>query len=233
MVALVSCRDPNATDELNLFVASSLTEVAEDWEARFEMANPETDVVLNFGGSPTLRDQIVAGAPAGVFVAASPEIIGELMEQDLVSAGPVTVAANRLAIAVPVGNPAAIQGLADFDRSELLIGLCDLDVPCGSLAQAALDQQDIVADPDTREPSVRSLLAKVEAGELDAAVVYRSDVTENDAVESVAVGDDPPIVAEYPAVTLHDAGAAADRFLSFLQSAEAQEALVEHGLQAP
>ena len=69
-----------------------------------------------------------------------------------------------------------MTGLADFAREDLLIGLCAEDVPCGDFGREALANADVAPAIDTNEPDVRALLTKIEVGELDAGIVYVTDV---------------------------------------------------------
>src|SRR5690606_38345755 len=133
------------------------------------------EVMLNLGPSSGLREQILEGAPVDVFASAN----SENMEQ-VAQAGEVdewfVFARNRLTIAVPAGNRAGITGLDDFGRDDLVIGLCAEAVPCGDLARETLASAGITPAIDTNEPDVRALLTKLEADELDAGIVYLTDL---------------------------------------------------------
>ncbi len=227
---LLACTASTDDATLNVFVASSLSSVAQQWEVDFEAANPDIDVVVNAAGSPALRDQISQGAPADVFVAADEAMVEPLVADGLANP-PVVIARNHLAIGVPAGNPAGIMGLDDFGRDELLIGLCAAEVPCGGLARAALAEAGIEPRVDTEESGVRSLAVKLAAGELDAGLVYASDVANDPAIDGIAVPSAVDQEASYPAVALVSGGSAAGRFVEFLHSAEAQDALAIAGFQ--
>ena len=95
---------------------------------------------------------------------------------------PTVFVRNRLEIAVPAGNPAGVSGLADLADESLTIALCAPEVPCGAAAESAFEAAGITPAPDTLEPDVKATLAKVSLGEVDAALVYRTDV--------IAAGDD-------------------------------------------
>jgi len=118
--------------EVVVFAAASLTDAFQELGERFEADHPGTTVTFNFAGSATLAQQIVAGAPADVFAAASPQAMAMVEEAGL--AEPELFARNRLQIAVPSGNPAGVTGLADFAREELRIALCAEPAPCGAAA---------------------------------------------------------------------------------------------------
>ena len=79
-------------------------------------------------------------------------------------------------IAVPPGNPASITGVSDLARSGVKVALCQPQVPCGATAQKVFANAEITVKPVTLEADVKSTLAKVETNEVDAGVVYVTDV---------------------------------------------------------
>ena len=223
-------------DEVLVSAAASLTDAFADIEAAFEQANPDVDVFLNVAGSAALREQIIAGAPAGVFAAADTANMDRVVSAGLVSGEPRIFARNLLEIAVPPGNPAGVTGLGDFGDDALLIGLCAAAVPCGALARLALDGAAVTPAVDTDEPNVRALLTKIAAGELDAGIVYVTDVrAAAGSVDGIAVGDAGNVAAEYSIAALAGASrpAAAGAFVDFVLSAAGQAILARHGFGAP
>ena len=174
---------------ISVFAAASLTDAFAEMEAAYEAANPDADVELNLGGSSSLRTQILSGAPADVFASAGAAVMDQVVAAGETRGRPVTFATNRLQIAVPKGNPAGVTELADLARSELFIGLCASEVPCGALADEVLAAAGIEPSIDSREPDVRALITKVALGELDAGLVYRTDIL---ALGDQVDGIDPP-----------------------------------------
>lgn len=231
-ISLVGCTSGSDDVELQVFVASSLAEVAQSWETDFEAAHGDVDVVVNAAGSPTLRDQILQGAPAGVVVLADPAMMAPLLADGLIQE-PVIVAHNRLAIGVPAGNPGQVTGLDDFDRDELLIGLCGPEVPCGSLAREALFAAGVKPSIDTAEAGVRALAVKLAAGELDAGIVYVSDVANDPAIDEIGIPDEFDQQADYPAAAVVGADPVAAEFVAFLRADRAQQALRAAGFESP
>lgn len=230
----VAVATPNG--EVLVSAAASLTDAFEDIEVAFEVAFPDVDVILNLGGSSTLREQILAGAPADVFASADTRDLGLVAEAEMVAGNARTFARNGLAIAVPAGNPGGVTGLADFAAPELFVGLCAEQVPCGSLAREVLGRAGIRPTLDTDEPDVRALLTKVAAGELDLAMVYASDVVAGgDAVRGLPIPAEFDVSVAYPIAALADApnAEAARAFVEFVLSDEGRSILLEHGFQAP
>ena len=222
--------------ELLVSAAASLTDAFAEVEAAFEAANPGVDVVLNLGSSSSLREQILEGAPADVFASANTSNMDQVAEAGEVEGEAEIFVLNELQIAVPAGNPAGVTGLDDFANEDLLIGLCAEEVPCGSFGREALEKAGVTPAIDTNEPDVRALLTKVEAGELDAGIVYVTDVLSTaGAVEGIDIPDEFNVVAAYPIAALVNAPNpdAAAAFVDFVLSDEGQAILVEFGFSSP
>lgn len=233
-LTLTSCGESDAGDTVLVMAASSLTDGFAEIEAAFEADNPDIDVRLNLAGSTSLREQILQGAPADVFASAN-----VLTMQAVVSAGdalePATFATNELEIAVPMGNPAGVVSADDLANPELFVGLCAARVPCGDFARQALSQLGVTASIDTNESDVRSLLTKIEAGELDLGIVYATDIDSSDQIEGIALPAAVDVPIEYPIAVLAESpnpeGARA--FVDFVLSAQGQTILAAHGFGSP
>lgn len=232
--ALTACGG-GADDDIRVFAAASLTEVFQEVGSAFEATHPGTSVELNFGGSSSLRDQILAGAPADVFASANTTTMDAVADAGELSGSPEIFATNDLAIATPAGNEAGVTGLEAFGDESLLIGLCDEVVPCGQFARAALARAGVAPAPDTNEPDVRSLLDKVAAGDLDAGIVYTTDLqAAGDRVDAVEIPPENNVVARYPLARLANTGdPETDAFVAFVQSEEGQAILASYGFGAP
>ncbi|MEM7276319.1 MAG: molybdate ABC transporter substrate-binding protein [Actinomycetota bacterium] len=234
-VAAAACGgDPNDR-ALRVFAAASLTEAFDELAIAFEAAEPDHRVQLVVAGSATLRDQVLAGAPADVVAFANEAVMADLVAAEVVEA-PVDFATNRLTLAVPADNPGAVAGLDDLGRPELFVGLCATGVPCGDLAQDVLAAADIEAAVDTFEPSVRAVLTKLAERELDAGLVYSTDVAAEPSVRAVELPDGTDAVTRYPiAAVLRDADQqpAARRFIDFVTGPEGQATLAGFGFGRP
>ena len=215
--------------------ASSLTDAFLEIETEFERAAPGVDVIVNLGSSSLLREQILSGAPVGVFAPANLDIMQQLSDAGYLDGPSRVFARSRLAIAVPKGNPAGIGGLDDLADDSLLVGLCAETVPCGDFARRVLARAGIEPAVDTEEPNVRALLTKVEAAELDMAVVYVTDITTSDGVEGIPIPDRYNVMVEYPIAVV--AGSpdpvGAEALVSFVLSGEGRRILERHGFSLP
>ncbi len=226
---------PALEGSISVFAAASLTDAFADVADAFEAANPGVSVELSFAGSSALREQILEGAPADVFASANESNMDQVVDAGEVDTSVIFVT-NSLRIVVPAGNPAGITGLDDFANGDLLIGLCAEEVPCGDFGRQALAAAGVTPAPDTNEPDVRALLTKVEAGELDAGLVYVTEVVSaGDGVEGIDLPEEFNIVASYPigTVTSTDNADAATAFVDFVLSDEGQAILQEYGFGQP
>jgi molybdate transport system substrate-binding protein len=154
---------------LNVFAAASLTEVLPriDRTARYQ-----------FAGSDQLAFQIGQGAPADIFLAASPKHPADLFARGLCSK-PVVFATNTVVLIVPRANPARIRSVDDLKRSGLRLVIGAKGVPIGDYTRkllANLGLTSVLANVVSEETDVKLVVAKVALGEADAGFVYRTDV---------------------------------------------------------
>jgi molybdate transport system substrate-binding protein len=234
-VTATTLAGPAFEGQLLVSAAASLTDAFAEIESVFETSHPEFEVVLNFGSSSALREQILEGAPADVFASANSSNMDQVVEAGEAD-DPHIFANNLLQIAVPVGNEAGVRGLADFANDALLIGLCAEEVPCGDLGRQALEKAGVIPAIDTDEPDVRALLTKIEAGELDAGIVYVTDIASAaGTVEGIEIPAEHNVSAQYPITALLNAPNpdAADAFVAFVLSDDGQEILGQFGFIAP
>lgn len=221
---------------VTVFAAASLTETFTALGRQFEADHPGVRVRFSFAASSELATQITEGAPADVFASASRATMAQVTGAgDAV--GPATVfVRNRLEIAVPAANPAHVTGLADFAEPRLKIALCAREVPCGAAAVRAFAAAGITPRPDTLEQDVKATLTKVTLGEVDAALVYRTDVTAaGAAVRGIDFPEAAAAVNAYPIVRLAHApnAAAARSWVRFVLSAAASRVFGAAGFGKP
>lgn len=221
---------------LTVFAAASLTEPFLDLARHFEAEHPGVTVELAFAGSPDLATQIGQGAPADVFAAADTAAMDRVADSGRVSGEPVVFARNTLRIAVSPGNPARIGALTDLADSGIAVALCAEDVPCGAAARTALDAAGVTVEPVSWEQDVKAALTRVRLGEVDAALVYATDVLAADGqVQGVAFPEAGEAVNTYPIAVLTDApeaGLAAD-WVALATSPRGAEVLLDAGFDLP
>ncbi len=240
---LSGCSAPTApaspdsfTGTVTVFAAASLTDTFGAIADAFEREHPNVTVALNFGGSSSLATQIIGGAPADVFAAASGATMATVADAGLTVGEPTVFVTNTLEIAVPAGNPGGITGLADFANADLGLALCAVEVPCGAASKSVFDGAGIVAAPDTLELDVRAVLTRVELGEVDAGLVYRTDViAAGDRVEGIEFPEASTAIGAYPIALLSASTnrVSASAFIAWVLSPAGKEILTDAGFGAP
>jgi molybdate transport system substrate-binding protein len=230
-----SASESSTSGNITVFAAASLTESFTELGKQFESANPGTKVTFSFGASSALAQQINSGAPADVFASASPKNMDQVIDAGGAS-NPKVFATNKMEIATPPDNPADIASVNDLAKSSVKTALCQPQVPCGSVAQQVFTNAKITVKPVTLEPDVKSVLTKVQLGEVDAGIVYVTDVKAADAkVKGVEIADDVNASTDYPIAALTKSGnaAVASAFVELVLSPAGQGVLTAAGFQAP
>lgn len=219
--------------DLTVLAASSLTDVFPTAAAAYEKEHPGTKVTFSFAGSQELAAQVKQGAPADALATADTKTMDGLRAD---TGTPTVFAKNSLVIATGKGNPGKIASLKDLADTKVKVVLAAPEVPVGRYSKQVLDAQQITVKPVSQEANVRAVLSKVELGEADAGLVYRTDVaTASGKVTTVTIPDAQNAVASYPVATLGTSrhAAAAASFVRWLVTSEAQKILRNAGFQQP
>ena len=226
LFAFTGCGPAVAAEEVRVLAAASLSDALQEVARTYERSTRDR-IVLNLGASSTLARQIEQGAPADLFLSADEAKVDMLAKRGLI-AQRVSILSNSLVIVVPSDRPN--RGLLQAKS----IALAEPNsVPAGIYAKqylVAAGLWDRVAAKIIPTENVRAALAAVEAGNADAAIVYKTDVRIAKRVRvAEAVRNGPPI--SYPFALLRDAESpeAARRFFAYLQSPEARAIFVKHG----
>jgi molybdate transport system substrate-binding protein len=220
---------------ITVLAAASLKESFTAIGNAFESANPGTTVTFSFGASSSLAQQITQGAPADVFASASPKNMQQVVDAKAAS-DPTAFARNVLEIAVPTDNPAKVASLQDLAGPGVKVALCQPQVPCGDLAQKVLAKAKVAVKPATLEADVKAALTKVQLGEVDAGLVYVTDVeAAGDKVSGVQIPADVNLATTYPIAELSGSKNAdlAKAFVQYVLSAAAKADLTEAGFEGP
>ena len=183
-----------------------------------------------------LATQINEGAPADVYASAAPATMATVTDAGNGEGTPRVFAKNQLVIAVPEGNPQGVRGLADLTGAGVKVALCAEQVPCGAAAEKALAAAGVAVTPVTQEQDVKAALSKVTLGEVDAALVYRTDAkaTAGD-VDGIEFPESAGAINEYPIIVVKDAAnkPGARAFVDYVRSDRGEAVLTEAGFQAP
>jgi molybdate transport system substrate-binding protein len=217
---------------ISVFAAASLTDSFKALGAYFEGANPGVTVQFNFAGTPTLVTQIEQGAPADVFASADTTNIDKLQGDGFTTGTPQVFARNQLEIVVAPGNPKGITGLADLAKSGVIYISEGPTVPAGKYSLQALAKAGVTVTPKSLETDVKSVVGKIELGEADAGIVYKTDVAAaSGKVQGVPIPDAYNVVATYPLVAVKGTKLldVANAFIAFVLSARGKSTLQSFG----
>jgi molybdate transport system substrate-binding protein len=231
--------DRDTPTVLTVFAAASLTDAFEELGALYRRRHAGADVRFNFAGSQQLAAQLEHGAAADVFASADQRWMARVQQLGLTRDHPVVFAHNRLVVVLPRANPGRIARLQDLGRAGIKLVLAADAVPVGRYSREMLGRLGgrPLANVVSEEENVKGVVAKVQLGEADAGVVYRSDVTQDIAgrLQVLDIPDDANVIATYPIVAL--AGSkhpeAARAFIELARSPEARAILTRHGLIPP
>lgn len=215
-----------ASAEVVVFAAASMegafTELASKWEE-----DGGAPITFQFGGSNGLVDQIAEGAPADLLITADTRTMDRAVEEELVT-DPEPLATNSLVLALAPGNPGEISSLEDALASSRLV-ICDAEVPCGNATATLFELFGVTANPASLESSVSDVRGKIESGEADAGVIYKTDALAA-GLDVIELDRADEVVTTVVSAAVTDSEAAAE-FLAYLRGDDAKEVLETYGFQ--
>lgn len=223
--------------DLMVSAAASLTNAFRELAPMFEAANPGTRLLLNFGASGALLQQIDNGAPVDVFASADQETMDQAQAKGLVLAAQRrNFVSNTLVVAVPIGSadvPRAVADLTQARFQRIAVGL-PASVPVGRYTKRVLQEAGLWGAIEAKmigASSVRQALDYVARAEVDAAFVYATDATLMPGKVKVAIAVPTPMPILYPVapVAASSHAALAMRFAAYLTTPPAQAVLARHG----
>jgi len=232
--------------DLTVFAAASLKDAFSEAADVLGKRNPPIAVRYSFAGSQQLVLQLEQGAAADVVASADQRWMQVAQDGGLVAGTPVIFARNRLLVITPASNPGRIDRLEDLGKRGLKLVLGAEAVPVGKYSREALDRlrdapgfgadysKRVLRNLVSEEENVKAVVSKVQLGEVDAGIVYVSDVTPpvRKVVRTIEIPDPYNVVAAYPIAVLRQSQqpAAARAFVEYITSAEGQAVLARHGL---
>ncbi len=184
---------------VTVFAASSLTGVMERLVQSYADSHSGTDFRVNYGSSTQLVQQIKSGARPEVLITADRPAMETLDGTGLLEEGPDIIATNDITLALAPGNPAGIDRLPDLTTEGVTVARCAPGVPCGRATERVLEDAGLQLNQAATADSVRAVLTKVTAGQVDAGFVYTTDAlaARSQGVASIPLEDSTP--NEYPA----------------------------------
>lgn len=177
LTILLLAAGPVQAAEVYLMAAASLKEAVDAISDGFARKNPGIRFVKNYGGSGSLAKQLENGAPADIFISANVQWMNYLKQKSLLPSNTVMdFTYNTLVFAgTPDIKVSSLTDLLKLDR--IAIGSPG-SVPAGEYAMEALKKAGIerqLARKLVLAKDVRECLMYAERGEVDGALVYRTD----------------------------------------------------------
>ncbi len=238
---------PTAALELTVLAAASLKDALAAVKTAYEAAVPGTTVTIATDSSATLRTQIEQGAPADLFLSADEQNPQDLVDAGLTDGDAGAFAVNQLTVVVPSDNPAGIASPADLARPDVTIVAAGDEVPISGYARQVVARlaslpgypgdfaAAYAANVVSKEENARAVLAKIELGEADAAIVYVTDARASEGVSAIEIPPKANVMASYAGVVVKTAShlAEAHAFLDWLAGPRGQGILAGFGFGAP
>ena len=239
VLTILACSPDEAEGDILVFAAASLYEPLEEVRASFER-NTGISVSVSYGGSQSLAQQIVSGAPAALFIPAGVPPVSFVEERMVLAREPAYILRNRLVLAAPPGEPTHTESVATLANAAVeRIAMADPELaPAGRYARESLEYHGLwqkLLPKVVFAADVRAALAYVESGNADAALVYATDAASSASISVAAVVPEDshsPIV--YPAAVIAGSGYedSAWKLVEYLRGADAREVFAKYGFTA-
>jgi molybdate transport system substrate-binding protein len=239
-VVAFSAQRTARADELVVSAAASLTNAFREVATAFEKTRPTTQVVLNFGASDALLQQIVNGAPVDVFASADETAMDKAVTAKAVA--PDTrhdFATNSLVMIVPADSKLPVRSMRETltlpQVKHVALGN-PASVPAGRYAKAALEHEgawDVVSSKAVLASNVRESLDYVARGEAEAGFVFGTDAAMMPQAVKVAATVPTQTPVTYPIALVQDSKHVVDAsaFSQFVRSPAGQAILAKYGFR--
>ncbi|HUQ43125.1 MAG TPA: molybdate ABC transporter substrate-binding protein [Candidatus Limnocylindria bacterium] len=245
--ALIAVDPAAPAVELTIFAAASLKSALEAAADAYIAERDNVTLVLSTDSSSALEAKIEQGAPADVFLSADTTNPRKLFDGGWATELPTAFAANLLTVIVPTGNPGGLASPADLAKDGVDVIAAGEEVPITKYATQLLKNMGglpgyppefeaaYAANVVSREENVKAVVAKIELGQGDAAIVYVTDAKASSGVVALDVPTDANVLATYAGVVVKASKApeAAREFLTWFSGPEGRAILVRFGFQQP
>ena len=228
--APVAAQPPGLVVSVAASLHAALAEIAGLYRAATGVS-----VSLNTGGSNTLARQIVEGAPVAVFLSADDLQMDVVAKAGRLAAGTRTpLLTNQLAIVAPAGSTLTVAALLEGRVARLAMGET-ASVPAGVYGRRWLEHEGAWARLQPKVipfPTVRAVLSAVEAGRVDAGIVYATDARDSSArlVATLSAKEHAYLnIVQPAAVIAGPAEAEGRRFLQYLEGPAARAVFARRG----
>jgi len=238
-----------AQTELIVFAAASMTETLTELGNAYMAEHEDVEIIFNFDSSGTLKNQIQEGADCDIFISAGQKQMDQLdihadpaintESLDFVLAdNRFNILENKVALAVPEGNPAGIHSyddlIAGLKNGSILLAMGNADVPVGQYTQKILAHykvsEEVLASARsiTYGSNAKEVTTQISEAVVDCGIIYQTDafsagLTVVDTATAAMCGQ-----VIYPAAVLNisENADAARAFLQYL-TGDAADAVFE------
>lgn len=235
--SVFDCAAP-APVELNVLAGVGMTDAIKAINVLYMEHNKNVTIIANFAAAGTLQQQIEQGAPADVFISAGAKQMQALQDGGLiVNETRQNLLKNRVVLVVPSNSALNITNFMDLCNDDVIkIAIGDPEfVPAGTYGKQALDLLGIYEKVQSKLilcSDVRQVLGYVEAGNVDAGIVYSTDAAITDKVRIVAdAPDEINSKIVFPAAVIKASSniEAAKAYIAFLFGDEAKVIFEQFG----
>lgn len=182
--------------ELIVFAAASMAETLTQLGDDYMKEHKNVTIQYNFDSSGTLKTQIQEGADCDIFISAGQKQMNQLDKDasadvnteglDFVLEGTrFDILENKVALAVPEGNPAGINSYDDLKAKladgSIKMAMGNSDVPVGQytqkiLAYFGLNEDELAAaGAITYGSNVKEVTTQVSEAAVDCGIIYATD----------------------------------------------------------
>ncbi|MFH0702406.1 MAG: molybdate ABC transporter substrate-binding protein [bacterium] len=228
--------------ELTIMVAAGLTDIFKEFKTEFEKKHPNIKLNLNIAGSPELASQIENGVDADIFVSGNIKWMEYLVKHNLVDKYYI-LAINKVIIGVNK-EKSLVKSISDLSDKNVKLSMGDPNLPMGEYALKILDKlqksgkmpesftKDVQKNVVSKELNVKSIVAKIEFGEVDAGFIYKTDITDvnKDKIFAIQIPDEFNVIVKHPVAILKDSKnkELSKQFLDFILSKEGDAILKKY-----
>lgn len=225
--------------ELNISAAASLTEAMDEIQKKYEDINENISLIINYGSSGSLQQQIEQGASCDVFISAGEKQMKLLEEKKLLLDGTYkNLLENDLVLIAH--KDSNVNGISDLNTNKVkYLAIGDPEsVPAGTYADEVLTNLNIkglLTHKLVFAKNVKEVLNWVKSENAEAGFVYYSDTIGVDSIKIIETTPDnshTPII--YPIAIMKDSKQvkAAKDFEEYLLGNEGQDILKKYGYKS-
>lgn len=224
--------------EITVSAAVSLKDALAEIQKNYQAKQPNVTLVFNLGASGALQKQIEQGAPADIFISAAPKQMDELVAKNLINkATRKNLVENKLVLVVPQSSTLGLNKFEDLTNAgvqKFAMGETT-SVPAGQYGQQVLQKLglwDKAKDKIVFAKDVRTVLAYVETGNVEAGIVYKTDAVSGAKVKIAATapeGSHEPIVYPVAILSASKQSKAAEEFLAYIAGPDGKAVFEKYG----